>query len=118
MTWIPLTSETQLQEILEKSIHTPQLIYKHSTRCGVSSAAKSRLENSVPPPGVDFYFLDVLTHRPLSQKIAKDLGIRHESPQILLIRNGQCVYDESHQGIRMDRIATQASPPESKNTTA
>ena len=52
----------------------------------------------------DFYYLDLLNHRTISAKIAEDFNVYHESPQILLIKNGECVYDESHSGIRMEDI--------------
>jgi bacillithiol system protein YtxJ len=109
MNWINLTSEKQLQEIKEKSKQKPQLIFKHSTRCGISSMAKSRLERSQPPGTIDFYYLDLINHRSLSNALAQLFGVVHESPQVLLIKNGECVYDESHSGIRMDDILDQAS---------
>jgi bacillithiol system protein YtxJ len=56
---------------------------------------------------VDFYFLDLIQHRNISNKIAQEFSVFHESPQVLLIKNGECVYDESHSGISMDEIADQ-----------
>jgi bacillithiol system protein YtxJ len=108
MNWIDLTDEQQLKTLKELSGQKPQLIFKHSTRCGISSMAKNRLERSTPPGNIDFYYLDLIRYRKLSQKIAEDFSVYHESPQILLIKNGQCVYDESHNGIQMDDIAGQA----------
>ncbi len=106
MNWIPLTSEEQLTAIISKSYSAPQLIYKHSTRCATSSVALSRLERAASPAAqVDFYFLDLIAHRALSHKIAADFNVYHESPQVLLIKNGECVYDESHMGISMNEIA-------------
>ena len=107
MDWIELTSESQLTEIKEHSKIKPQLIFKHSTRCSISGVAKNRLEKSTPPENVDFYFLDLIKHRDISNKIAEEFAVFHESPQVLLIKNGECVYDESHSGIRMDEIAEQ-----------
>ena len=109
MNWITLNSTAQLDEIKELSKTRPQVIFKHSTRCSISSMAKSRLERSTPPDGIDFYFLDLVKHRQLSNKIAADFAVYHESPQILLIKNGECIYDESHSGIQMDEIAEQAA---------
>lgn len=109
MKWIALTSEDQLKNILEKSAHKPQVIYKHSKTCSVSSLAKNRLEKNTTPDGVDFYFLDIWANRDLSNKVARDLHIRHESPQVLLIKNGECVYDESHLSIRMDELLSHAA---------
>ncbi|MBD0375771.1 MAG: bacillithiol system redox-active protein YtxJ [Flavisolibacter sp.] len=107
MQWHQLTSEEQLQEIINKSKETPQIIFKHSTRCSISSVALHRLQKSEPPNGVDFYFLDLLTNRQLSNKIADTFSVRHESPQVLVIKNGECVYDESHLGISMHDIVDQ-----------
>ena len=107
MTWIDLTDEHQLNGLKELSKKKAQLIFKHSTRCAVSSMAKNRLERSTQPDSVDFYYLDLVKHRQLSNKIAEDFAVYHESPQVLLIKNGECVYDESHSGIQMDEIAAQ-----------
>ena len=106
MNWIALTNETQLEEIKERSKTKPQIIFKHSTRCSISSVAKNRLERSTAPDA-DFYFLDLIQHRNISGKIAEDFSVYHESPQILLIKNGECIYDESHSGISMDEISEQ-----------
>jgi bacillithiol system protein YtxJ len=104
MNWIQLTTETQLQQIRDYSTARPQVIFKHSSRCSISSMAKNRLERDAQPPDIDFYFLDLLAHRQLSHKVADVFKITHESPQVLLIKNGQCVYDESHSGITMNEI--------------
>jgi bacillithiol system protein YtxJ len=108
MNWIQLQTETQLEEIREKSADRPQLIFKHSTRCSTSMLVKNRLERSGQPESIDFYYLDLIRYRPISNKIADTFQVHHESPQILLIRNGQCVYDESHTGITMDDIMEQS----------
>lgn len=109
MQWIELKSEEQLEEIRSQSKTRPLVIFKHSTRCSISSVALQRLEKSTPPEGADFYFLDLLKHRSLSNKIADTFGVYHESPQILVIRDGECVYDESHMGISMDIIRDQVT---------
>lgn len=109
MKWIQLTREEQLAEIREKSATVPQVIFKHSTRCGTSAMVLSRLERSEAPSGIDFYFLDLISYRNISNRIAEEFNVYHESPQVLLIRNGECVYDESHMGIRMDELSEQAA---------
>ncbi len=109
MNWIPLTTEEQLAQLIEKSATVPQVIFKHSTRCSTSVMVLNRLERSNIPENIDFNFLDLLTYRNISNKVAADLNVFHESPQILLIRNGKCVYDESHLGISIDELAEQAS---------
>jgi bacillithiol system protein YtxJ len=109
MNWISLTSADQLNEIKELSKTRAQVIFKHSTRCGISSMAKGRLEREAQPESADFYFLDLIRYRSLSDKIAEDFSVYHESPQILLIRNMECTYAESHSGIQMSEIREQLS---------
>jgi bacillithiol system protein YtxJ len=108
MNWISLTTEEQLSDIKEKSKQRPQVIFKHSTRCSISSVAKSRLDKGAPPTNIDFYYLDLISYRTLSNAVAETFGVYHESPQILLISNAECVYDESHMAIRLDDIVDEA----------
>ena len=108
MNWIDITQEQQLDTIKEQSKAQPVVIFKHSTRCSISAMAKSRLERENAPEGVAFYYLDLIKYRPISGKIAEDFHVHHESPQILIVKNGECVYDESHNGIDMHDIAEQA----------
>ena len=104
MDWIVLREESELEEIIRRSESKSQVIFKHSTRCSISSVAKGRLERSRVPPGTDFHYLDLISFRNISNKIAQVFGIHHESPQILIIKNGICTYDESHMGINMGDI--------------
>ena len=108
MQWIQLTSEQQLQKILEASHEKPQVIFKHSTRCSISSVALQRLEKGQAPFDVDFHYLDLLSYRSLSNKVAETFGVPHESPQVLIVKGGSCVFDESHLGISMADITDQA----------
>lgn len=105
MNWIALTEEQQLDAIKTQSHSQPVVIFKHSTRCSISTMAKSRLERETAPDNVAFYYLDLIKYRSVSNKIAEDFSVYHESPQLLLIRNGECVYDESHNGISMSDLA-------------
>jgi bacillithiol system protein YtxJ len=109
MNWIELTSSNQIKEIIEKSKAKPQVIFKHSTRCSISAMAKGRLERSLAPGNADFYFLDLINYRNISNQVSSEFDVSHESPQILIIRNGECVYDESHGSITMDEIKEQVS---------
>ncbi len=109
MNWNILTTEEQFASLLERSAIRPQLIFKHSTRCHISSTAKTRLEKIEPPSHIDFHYFDLLANRQLSNKISEDLKVHHESPQVLLIKNEECVYDESHLSIYMDDITEQAA---------
>ena len=108
MNWNILQSEQQLENLKKHSSTKPQVIFKHSTRCSISSMTKARLERSQEPEGLDFHYLDLIAHRNLSDKIAEDFRVEHESPQVLVIKNGACVYDESHNGINMDELKDQA----------
>ncbi len=109
MNWLPLTSIEQLEEISILSNQAPQLIFKHSTRCSISIIAKNRLERSAAPENITFYYLDLLTYRNVSDYIADKFSIHHQSPQILLIKNGECIFEETHNAIDMDEIVSQAN---------
>lgn len=107
--WNELHSTDQLSQIRQLSFERPQVIFKHSTRCSISHMAKARLERANSPEGIDFYYLDLLAHRDISNRVAEDFSVYHESPQVLVIRGGDCVYDESHNGISMDELIEQVS---------
>ena len=109
MNWIPLTEESQLETIKEESKTQPVVIFKHSTRCSISSMARNRLNRKDAPQNVKFYYLDLIAYRTLSNKIAEVFRVHHESPQVLLIKNGECTYEESHNGISMQEIEEQAA---------
>lgn len=104
MNWTPLNTLSQLDEFL---ISTEKIvIFKHSTRCSVSSMAKRSLEydKNLIPQGTIFYYLDLIAHRDISNKIADYWNIKHESPQILIIQGDSCVYNASHSDIDMEDI--------------
>ncbi|RYZ23602.1 MAG: bacillithiol system redox-active protein YtxJ [Chitinophagaceae bacterium] len=109
MQWKQLTSEEALSDLIERSKELPQVIFKHSTRCSISNVAFQRVNKSAAPAGSEFYLLDVLIHRSVSLKAAERFGVPHESPQVLVIKNGECVYDDSHLGISMQDITQQVS---------
>jgi bacillithiol system protein YtxJ len=104
MTWIPLENEAQIDKIIADSEQKPQVIFKHSTRCSISSMAKNRLDKKNAPEGINFFYLDLIQFRKLSNKIAADFHVTHQSPQVLVIDHGKCIYDESHSGISMEDI--------------
>ncbi|MGB3773804.1 MAG: bacillithiol system redox-active protein YtxJ [Leeuwenhoekiella sp.] len=101
--WIALEREEQLDEIAEISTNTPVLIFKHSTTCGISRMALKQFEKEydLEKKQVEPYFLDLKQYRSVSNAIASKFGVPHESPQILLIKNGTAVYNESHGGINV-----------------
>jgi bacillithiol system protein YtxJ len=107
MNWTSITTLAQLDVISERSYSTPVLIFKHSTRCQISSMVLNRLEREEAPEGVDLYFLDLIANRLISNAIAEKYSVAHESPQVLLIKNGECFYDESHNAITMQEIKGQ-----------
>lgn len=104
MNWIPLNTLAQLQEFLISD--NPVVIFKHSTRCSVSAMAKRSLEfdKNLIPEDAKFYYLDLIAHRDISNKIAELWDIRHESPQILVIKGKECIYNASHSDIEMQDI--------------
>ncbi|HEY5463456.1 MAG TPA: bacillithiol system redox-active protein YtxJ [Hanamia sp.] len=104
MNWIILEEEKQLDEIINNSVTIPQVIFKHSTRCASSAMAKNRLDKNSAPDGINFYFLDLIKHRDLSNKIADYFSVAHQSPQVLVIHNGKSIYNESHSSITFDEI--------------
>lgn len=104
MNWIPLNNICQLEEIRQNSNQRPQVIFKHSSRCSISSMVLKRLEREGAPDTMDFYFLDLIKYRDISNSVSEVFDVSHESPQVLLIKNGDCVYDESHYAISMDAL--------------
>jgi bacillithiol system protein YtxJ len=98
--WIPLTNLDQLNEIVALSNEKPVAIFKHSTRCSISRFALKQFENEFDSAdATDTYFLDLIEHRDVSNEIANRFQVVHQSPQLLLIKNGQSVYDVSHSDI-------------------
>lgn len=107
MNWNQLETADQLAIIKQESFEHPVLILKHSTTCSISATALGRLERSWKSEEVANlkpYYLDLLRHRPISQQIATEFDVQHESPQVLVISNGKSVYDVSHFEIRFDQI--------------
>lgn len=102
MKWNKLESEKTLQEIIESSDDQAVVIFKHSTRCPISTMALSWFEKSWKDEemkDVRPYYLDLINYRSISNKIAEEFDVQHESPQLLLIQNGQCGYHTSHSNI-------------------
>ena len=108
MNWNKITSSEDIVRLKSESESKTVLIYKHSTRCSISSTALSRLERAWSENDIVTYFLDLIRHRDLSQQIATEFNITDESPQVLLIQKGKCVYNNSHLGIRFEDIIAHA----------
>ncbi|MGY4383823.1 bacillithiol system protein YtxJ [Pedobacter sp. UYP24] len=105
MQWKYITDLTQVDEIKNQAGYS--LIFKHSTRCSVSMMAKRRFEMDweAIPTDTNLYFLDLIAHRPISAQIAETFQVHHESPQILLVKNGDCILDASHSDISAEEVA-------------
>jgi len=102
MDWHLLENLSQLEEIKQKSGEKPVLIFKHSTRCSISGMAWDRLKRNWKKEDsekVTPYFLDLIRHRDVSNQIEKEFNVYHESPQVILVKLGKAVYDNSHMGI-------------------
>ena len=98
MTWNILSDSIQIQEIIDASKHKPQLFFKHSTRCSISTMALSRFEKSgiLYNEHLDCWYLDLLAHRQISAEIEKLTQVLHQSPQAILLNSGQVMYSASH----------------------
>ena len=109
--WKVLEDESQIEQIIEDSYAKPIAIFKHSIRCGVSAMSKYQLEDGwdFNPEELDFYYLDLITNRSTSNRVAEEFGIRHQSPQVILIHKGQPVYDDSHHLISIQALKTALS---------
>jgi len=94
MNWERLNSIKELEVLIEKSTETPQLIFKHSSRCSISSMAFNRLKSGLPAIGL--HIVDVISNREISNLVAQKFDITHQSPQILIIYNQACIFDTSH----------------------
>ena len=100
-----LLTETAVDDLLLLSSQNSSktyAIFKHSTRCNISSMALHRMENTnfFELKNVPFYYLDLIQHRSVSNYVSQKLNVEHQSPQLLLIKNGKCIAVESHNGIR------------------
>ncbi len=105
--WKALNMQHQLQEIIRESFNQIIFIFKHSTWCHTSSLAKMRLEDNWArelSTLTEIYLLDVFKNRDLSNEVANLFQVHHESPQILLIQDGECFHDASHLDITVEEI--------------
>lgn len=107
MKWNSLRSIDQIEQIKLESKQVPVIIFKHSTRCNISRASLDRLERNWKDdeaPEVKLYFLDLLSYRQISDRIAEEFGVYHESPQVMIIKNEKATYDRSHFDIDYQQI--------------
>lgn len=102
--WETLNTVEQLESIVQESMNQPVVVFKHSTRCSISSMAKSRLELNHSDQTPKIYYLDLIAHRDVSDAVASQWKVRHESPQVLILSKGKIVYHTSHGRINMEDL--------------
>lgn len=107
MHWRELTSVDQLDQLVQDSHQHAVAIFKHSTRCSISSMAKSRVERSWNFNDTDLpiYYLDLIRYRDVSNRIAEVTGVVHQSPQLIVIKDGDAIHHSSHSAIDVNSIA-------------
>ena len=104
--WKHLESKEDLEQAAEMSKEKKVVIFKHSTRCQISKMVLKNFEKEVAGSDkeVEYYFLDLIKHRDVSNKIAADFNVHHQSPQMIVLENGVAVNDASHQSISVNLI--------------
>jgi bacillithiol system protein YtxJ len=111
MNWKKLENLDQLTQIKNLSKEKKVLIFKHSTSCSISRTALDRLERNWKEDEMHdttAYYLDLRSHREVSNQVADTFGVEHQSPQVLIIKDGESVYDSSHFDIDYNSIRKQA----------
>lgn len=104
--WRTVSSEEILDDILAPSNERPQVIFKHSNQCGTSFFAKKNLEvvNKTELEQVDLHLIDVIHQRMLSRYLSEKVGVRHESPQLFVLKEGQVIWSGSHHQVNADNL--------------
>ncbi|GAB2776422.1 bacillithiol system redox-active protein YtxJ [Salinimicrobium soli] len=105
--WTPLTNMEQLETIKKESQEQPVLIFKHSTRCGISRMVLKGFENEyevLKDTDHKMYFLDLIANRDVSNAVASRLSVQHESPQLIVLQDGNVVHHASHHSIQAERV--------------
>lgn len=104
--WNSLTTEAQLDELREASFAKPQLIFKHSVSCGISGHVRHYLEDSTEElkKPLDLHYLDLLRYRSVSNAIASTFRVPHQSPQVIVLKDGEVIHTASHMAIRPESI--------------
>jgi len=98
--WNNISDISQIDECVEVSKQNTVVIFKHSTRCGTSRAVLKAFEKQTKPlEYVKFYFLDLIKYRDISNKIASDFNINHQSPQLIILKEGKAIAHGSHYSV-------------------
>jgi bacillithiol system protein YtxJ len=104
MNWLALNSFDGLDKLVSESFSEDIAIFKHSTRCSISRMIKDRVERGIPLNHMPAYYLDLLEYREISNTIATRFNVQHESPQLLILRNGICTSHASHNAIQPEML--------------
>lgn len=107
--WKHLEQVALLDAITEQSFSKPQVLFKHSTRCSISTMAMNRLlrlEDAFYQQA-DFYYLDLIAHRDVSAAISERYHVHHESPQVVILKQGDATYDASHSEISVAKLTSE-----------
>lgn len=104
--WHSINSDDDLKQAIENSYQNPVAIFKHSTRCFISKTVLQNFEAEIKSyqGGAEFYLLDLLKYRQISNKIAEDFGVTHQSPQLIVIKDGKVVNHASHNNISISLV--------------
>jgi bacillithiol system protein YtxJ len=108
MNWTLITTEEHWNTVLQNSAIRPQLVFKHSTRCIISRTVMGRFETewSFGPDTIQPHYLDLLQYRAISNRIAQDTQVMHQSPQVIVLHHGKVIYHDSHDSIDVAAIAS------------
>lgn len=105
--WQQLQTVEEYRSAVRDSYEKPIVLFKHSTSCYISKLVKEKFEaelTAIRPSGVDFYYLDLLHFRPISNLVANELKVNHQSPQLIIVKNGEAVFNASHSGIEFSDV--------------
>lgn len=107
MNWNTLKNISDLDTVNNLSKSQKILLFKHSTRCSISAASLDRVERNWKDSDSEKllpFYLDLLNHRDVSNEIARMYDVEHQSPQVLVIKDGKCIYSETHYAISYDDL--------------
>lgn len=107
--WNSIQSVDQLNAILAENDGKTKVFFKHSTRCGISLAAMSRLKSMELPQGAESYYIDLLEHRDVSNAIEQKTNVVHQSPQLIVWKDGRVIGHGSHDRVSQELIKSNLS---------
>lgn len=108
--WTEITSTAQLEEVLQAPSGKAKVFFKHSTRCSISAMALRTFEREwkLDDQEYDLFFIDLIAHRDVSNAIAEKLHVIHQSPQVIVVKSDEVIYDASHHTINAEKIQKHA----------